>query len=75
MCVQYNLSPAKLTTRFEKLPNLSPPDLLAAIQAGMVYLIMRVIDGPTQSLEWNQKMAVSQSVRQVVFSLSSAQLT
>jgi hypothetical protein len=47
----------------QKLPNLSKQDLLAAIQAHMVYLIMRVVDGVTQPLEWNQEMAISLSVR------------
>lgn len=52
------------------LDSMSKPELLAAIQAGMVYLIMRVVDGsgtspstsPSASPEWNQEMALSQTL-------------
>lgn len=46
----------------EQIPLLSNEDLLAATQAGMVYVIMRVVDGPMQSPEWNQEMTFYQNV-------------
>ena len=46
----------------QQLPTLSKHDLLAALQAGMVYLIMRVIDGATEPVEWNRDLAMAQSV-------------
>lgn len=37
-------------------------DLLAYVQAGIVYLIMRVIDGPTPCHEYEQEIASLQMV-------------
>lgn len=42
---------------------MSPEDLLAAMQAQMVYYIMAVADGTQRDSEWNQQMAMAGAVR------------
>lgn len=37
-------------------------ELLTVIQAQMVYMIMRIIDGAKQSTEWNEEMMSAEAV-------------
>ncbi|KAF2479363.1 hypothetical protein BDY17DRAFT_37184 [Neohortaea acidophila] len=46
----------------EQAFQLSKEDLLAAMQAHIVYLTMRIIDGVMESPEWNVEMATSHTV-------------
>lgn len=41
-----------------KVDKMSKYDLLAAIQAQMIYVIMRIIDGSNEPAEWNSDMLV-----------------
>ncbi|KIM97235.1 hypothetical protein OIDMADRAFT_168993 [Oidiodendron maius Zn] len=47
---------ARVLTEVNTLSKLSKQDLFAAIQAHMVYVIMRVIDGSREPLGWNHEM-------------------
>ena len=50
-----------------KYQKLSKQDLFAAIQAHMVYVIMRVIDGSREPLGWNHEMLLIGGVPEIPF--------
>ena len=41
---------------------LSPQDLLAALQAQIIYMIMRFVDGAPEPIELNQQLVVTYQV-------------
>lgn len=41
---------------------MAKQDLLAATQVGLVYLIMRVVDGALRDLDWDREVVMAQTV-------------